>query len=193
MASEPTHRDLYFAAVRRVNAHPGRERPLEEYLRALLGQLAALRERAELGAAEFLDWVTGGLAADPVPFEPAWDRVPAVAPSGAAGFGDVERMLQRQVAELRRLLACGLWNGPEREFGVQAPGGGRWSNFDPASFVECGLQGIFGGFALEEHSRPIPHTPRLAEQSGVIARGIPMSFVTWDDVLGFLLCGQCYE
>lgn len=191
--SAPTHRDLYFAAVRRVNEHPGRQRPLAEYLRALLGLLGALRDRPELGAAEFLDWVIGGLEAVPVPFDPAWDRLAAAAPRTSSSGPEVERMLQRQIAELHGLAASGLWSSPEREFGLQAPDGGRWSNFTPASFVECGLQGVFGGFALEEHSRPIPHTPRMAEQSGVIARGIPLTFVTWDDVLSFLVCGQCYE
>ncbi len=56
------------------------------------------------------------------------------------------------------------------------------------------MQGAFGGLALEESSRSSIGGARLAEQSGVmVARAIPMSWVTWDDVMSFLVCGQCHE
>jgi hypothetical protein len=194
VASEPTHRDLYVTAVQRVAQHPGRDRPLEEYLRAMLGLLAPLVDRPELRASEFLDLVVGALAAPPIPFDPAWDAVPAAVPIGGATHADVVGTLARQAAELRRLVAAGRLPRDDREYGVDAPRGGRWSNFVPSTFVECGLQGAFGGFALEESSKSLPGGPRLAEQSGVmVTRAIPMSWVTWDDVMSFLVCGQCHE
>lgn len=195
MASEPTHRDLYLLAVQRVTAHPRRDRPLEEYLRALLGLVRAMHDRPELRASEFIDLVVGGLAAPAVEFEAAWDDLPAAVPTGGATTADVEATIARQVAELRRLADAGLLSPGAREFGIDAPRGGRWTNFTPPSFVECGLQGAFGGLALEESSRSMTiGSPRRAEQSGImVARAVPMSWVTWDDVTSFLVCGQCHE
>jgi len=192
--AELTHRDLYVTAVRRVSAHPGRDRPLEEYLRAMLGLLRALRLRPELRASEFLDVVVGALSAPAIPFEPAWDELPAAEVPGSATAAAALATLARQVAELRRIAAAGLLSTDNREFGLDAPRGGRWSNFTPAVFVECGLRGAFAGVALEESNRSMLGGPRLAEQSGImIARAVPMSWVTWDDVTSFLVCGQCHE
>lgn len=195
MSSEPTHRDLYVLAVKRVSAHPGRDRPLEEYLRAMLGLVRALGERPELRAREFLDLVVGALAAPAIDVDPGWDALPAAVPQGGATASDVEATLGRQIAELRRLAAAGLISPGAREFGIDAPKGGRWTNFTPGTFVECGLHGAFGGAALEESSRSMTiGGPRRAEQSGVmVARAVPMSWVTWDDVTSFLVCGQCHE
>jgi hypothetical protein len=194
MASELTHRDLYRLAVQRVSAHPGRDRPLEEYLRAMLGLLRPLVDRPELRASEFLDVVVGALSAPAIEFEPAWDALSATDGRGGATAVAVESTLVRQVAELRRVAEAGLLSSETREFGLDAPRGGRWSNFAPAMFVECGLRGAFGGFALEESSRSMTGAPHLAESSGImVARAVPMSWVTWDDVMSFLVCGQCHE
>jgi hypothetical protein len=194
MASELTHRDLYVQAVQRVAARIGRDRPLEAYLRAMLGLVRALRDRPELRASEFLDVVVGALSAPAIAFDPAWDALPASQGFGGGTAPAVESTLARQVAELRRVAQAGLLSSETREFGLDAPRGGRWSNFTPAAFVECGLRGAFGGVALEESSRSMTGGPHLAEQSGVmIARAVPMSWVTWDDVMSFLVCGQCHE
>jgi hypothetical protein len=195
MASEPTHRDLYVMAVQRVSVHPERDRPLEAYLSAMLGLVRALHDRPELRASEFLDLVVGPLGAPAIPFEPAWDTLPAAVPIGGATADDVLATLARQIAELRRLAEAGVLSAAAREFGIDAPRGGRWTNFTPASFVECGLQGAFGGLALDESSRSLTMGgPRRAEQSGIMpARAVPMSWVTWDDVISFLICGQCHE
>src|SRR5690349_1730974 len=98
MVSEPTHRDLYVMAVQRVAAHPGRDRSLEAYLSAMLGLVRALHDRPELRATEFLDLVVGALSAPELPFEPAWDDVPAAVPLGGATAADIEATIARQVA-----------------------------------------------------------------------------------------------
>ena len=163
MASEPTHRDLYVTAVQRVAQHPGRDRPLEAYLRAMLGMLEPLADRPELRASEFPSR-RGALAAAPVPFDPAWDAVPAAVPIGGATHADVVATLARQAAELRRLVAAGRLPRDDREFGVDAPRGGRWSNFAPSTFVEAGLQGAFGGLALRR-AADLPSAERGSRSS----------------------------
>jgi hypothetical protein len=194
VAAEITHRDLYVMAVKRVSGHPARDRPLEEYLRAMLGKVGALRDRPELRAREFLDVVVGALSAPAIAFDPAWDALPPCTDLVGATAPAVESTLARQVAELRRMAEAGLLSTEGREFGLDAPHGGRWSNFAPAAFVECGLRGAFAGVALEESSRSLVGTPRRAEESGImIARAVPMSWVTWDEVMSFLVCGQCHE
>jgi hypothetical protein len=197
MPSARTHRELYRAAVEIAKRHAAEGRSLETWLRALLGLVPRVALLEELDTAELLRMLDEAFTAPPVQFDPAWSALPPVAAREGATASDVVRALQRQIWELHELGRTGALRRDERVAGVEARGGGEWFNTDPASFVEAGLQGAFGGYALEESSRMIGgtevRTSLLAGQSGeIMVRAIPMTHVTWDDVHSLLVCGQCY-
>ncbi|MEL6950490.1 MAG: hypothetical protein AAGM16_10315 [Pseudomonadota bacterium] len=76
----------------------------------------------------------------PVPF--GW-RERKVAPelNDDSGWNEFEETLLVQVADLRR-MSGGVLEDNHRYLGVQAPSGSPWYNFDPVSFIECGLAGM---------------------------------------------------
>ncbi len=195
MPSARTHRELYRAAIE-IAARHGDARGLETWLRALLGLLPRVALREELETSDLLRMLDEAFTAPPVQFDPEWAKLPAVAQREAATAADVVRALQRQIWELHELARTGALRRGDRSAGVDAPGGGRWYNTDPAGYIEAGLQGAFGGYALEETSRLGPSDSRaqlLAGQSGeIVVRAIPMTHVTWDDLHSMLVCGQCY-
>ncbi|HWB78763.1 MAG TPA: hypothetical protein VG755_27565, partial [Nannocystaceae bacterium] len=191
-----THRELYRAAVEIAQRHAAEGRALETWLRALLGLVPRVALLEELDTSELLRMIDEAFVAPPVQFDPAWSALPPVAAREGALANDVVRALQRQIWELHELARTGSLRKSDRVAGVEAPGGGQWFNTDPTSFIEAGLQGAFGGYALEESSRMGGTDVRnnlLAGQSGeIMVRAIPMTHVTWDDVHSLLVCGQCY-
>ena len=78
-----------------------------------------------------------------------------------------------------------------RYFGVNSPRGGYWYNFDPCSFIECGMAGSFGGWQPGDNTGRDYVTGEVAEMSKnpVFA----MSSIPWDAFREFLWCGQHYE
>lgn len=56
-----------------------------------------------------------------------------------------------------------------RSFGLQAPQGGTWYDFDPVGYLECAARGAFA------------------------TRRIDPDTIDWILFEGFLLCGQIYE
>ncbi|MBN9117668.1 MAG: hypothetical protein J0I06_00605 [Planctomycetes bacterium] len=63
---------------------------------------------------------------------------------------------------------------PQRHFGVDAPRGARWYNFDPCAFLECASAGTFGGRRGDDHG---------AE---------PLAAISWEEFRDFLRAGQEY-
>lgn len=192
-----THREIYRAAVEIAQRHAAEGRALETWLRALLGLIPRVALLEELETGELLQMIDDAFTAPPVQFDPGWSALPPVAAREGATASDVVRALQRQIWELHELGRTAALRKADRGAGVEAPGGGHWFNTDPASFIEAGLQGAFGGYALEESSRmgsgADARASILAGQSGeIIVRAIPMTHVTWDDVHSLLVCGQCY-
>jgi hypothetical protein len=197
MPSAHTHRELYRAAVEIAGKHVGEDRSLEAWLRAFLGLVPQVALLDELETGQLLRMLDEAFSAPPVQFDPAWSALPPARQRDAATATDVVRVLQRQIWELHELARTGVLRRSDRVAGIEAPGGGEWFNTDPAGYIEAGLQGAFGGYALEESSRMGSSTdPRaniLAGQSGeIVVRAIPMTHVTWDDVHSLLVCGQCY-
>ncbi|MBY0457370.1 MAG: hypothetical protein K2V38_08540 [Gemmataceae bacterium] len=91
-----------------------------------------------------------------------------------------------------------------RYFGINAPRGSRWYNFDPCTFLECAMAGSFGGW------RPGDDTGRDYVPGQVAVMGAdgeitscdprdldssvtPLGPVTWADFYLFLGQGQWYE
>lgn len=178
-----TNRDLY-AQLTAL----GIKRDLGTYLRALL---AGARR---FGAQEPTpDEVVAMLAAagsdEPAEFEDAWRSRPrmwdeAPRPDGLARF---ESIVIGQIVDLDRMRASGQLADDNRYFGLDAPGGGRWYNFDPASFLECGVAGSVGGTADDDELELVtPPALVTDDEQGRTSFG-------WSGFCDLLLAGQSYE
>jgi hypothetical protein len=98
----------------------------------------------------------------------------------------------------------GLLDNEMRYFGLNAPRGSRWYNFDPCTFLECATAGSFGGWrpgddtgreyvpgpvaALGEDGRLTSRDPRDIPNPVV-----PIAAVSWEKFRDFLGDGQWYE
>lgn len=198
-SSIQTNRDLYCAVTAALQHRAQSQRSLDVYLSRLrelvagregapmtADEFAAIRDAAFIGPAPEAD-ITGlrELASN--------ERIPAW-----------QRRLAQQIVDLREMADAGTLEDEYRNFGVNAPSGGRWYNFDPHTFIECGLTGSFGGWApgdttgreyvpgrvavLDEHGQLTSANPEDTEEPVV-----PMPTISWDDLANFLWAGQYYE
>lgn len=184
-----SHRKLYRDVVGLCTPHRGSS--LGTYLAGLLALLPRHRDALELSVPEFLALIADAFTTVAVP---TTDTRWPVAEAGI-GIADVAARLVRQIADLDDLAARGVLARPDRDLGVTGRSGERWFNFDPATFLECGVHGAFGGYALEESSRALridgaPSTP--AHSGDMLARTIPIAAITWEDVHAVLHHGQTY-
>ncbi len=177
MAEIVTAGDLYSAVSQLVAQYRHSPRTLEEYLRALWAAAHRHRDRDSLTPDEMFGLLATAFIAEPYPFEAeVWlESYDTDAPGfGAApGFGGWERRVAQQVVDLLEMEACGQLADEQRYFGIDAPRGSRWYNFDPATYLECAVAGTFGG--------------RL------VAAPRPLGNVAWDAFRDFLDAGQGYE
>src|SRR5262249_46794018 len=120
------------------------------------------------------------------------------------GFVGWEARLIRQVVDLREMAEGGMLDNELCYFGINAPRGPRWYNFDPCTFLECATAGTYGGWqpgdatgrayvpgpvaVLGEDGRLTTRDPRE-----VPAPRVPVLEVSWDDFCHFLGNGQWYE
>ena len=133
------------------------------------------------------------------PFDPTF-RVESDEPAGGASHDGTDRRLRAQIVDLREMAEEGTLEDEHRYFGVDAPSGARWYNFDPLTFLECGARGAFGGWE-EGDDTGVQYVPGQVAVLGpdgietVEPRDVPdpvrdMPEVTWEDVTAFLECGQ---
>lgn len=188
-----TNQELY-AHVVELARRPA-PRPLEEYLRALATLAAPLGDRADLSLDELGSLLERALSAPAPPFDASWERERDVS---------WQETLRRQVVDLRELEASGQLADEQRYFGIDAPGGGRWYNFDVGSYLECGVQGAFGGWTPEENDGRVlvPGKVAVLDQAGQIVAvdpeeldrpEQPLERVSWEDFERLLWAGQSYE
>jgi hypothetical protein len=147
-----TNRDLYLFVAGLTERKADSERTLEGYLRCFLRLAGEERGAAGLDGAAFAALLERSFD-DPVPAdaEPApsggADPSGGAGPSGGApGFGELARVLERQIRDLREMDQAGTLRDEMRYFGKDAPSGSRWYNFDPCTFIECATAGTFRGW-----------------------------------------------
>lgn len=166
----------------------GVQRDLETYLRALLAAGRAFGPR-EPDADEVVALLRAASTAEPAEFDGAWlTRLPTwqldPQPQGLARF---ESILLDQIADLRRMRDNGQLADDQRYFGIDAPSGRRWYNFDPTSYLECGASGSVGGWQGDDQ-RVLVTPPEAVDDDDEGRRSFG-----WEGLCDLLECGRCYE
>jgi hypothetical protein len=198
-----TNRDLYTFVSELCAERQEGVRALERYLCALWGLARELRDARGFCLDDFAELLEKALDADAG--EPDLQRLEAnddAEPS--SGYEAWERAILRQIRDLRDMAEADILTDDQRYFGVTSPRGGRWYNFDPLTFLECGVQGAFGGWQASDDKRRVPVSGKVMvlDANGSLAAVDPedvpdpehrIDRVTWDAFRQFLLAGQMYE
>ena len=148
-----TNRELYLAARALV---PAGGRLLEDVLRGFRIALSGHYGAADgVMPEELLAALVVGFTGEVAPRVAAWAAEDLTYRDGVERTAaDVDRQLKVQILDLEDALDTGVYENDERYFGVNVKrrqgrrpdGESRWYNFHPRGYVECGLQGSFGGW-----------------------------------------------
>jgi len=193
-----TNRDLYRFVANLIEENEASVRTLARYLAALRTLLWRHRALPTLGPGTFAGVLADAFVTDPL----ALQRL-AGGPR-ASGFEDVDRTIARQLDDLSDMEDAGILEDELRAFGLEAPSGNRWYNFEPSTYLECGISGAFGGWQEGDDTSRIlvPEEIALIGADGresvvdpheVAEVAMPLGPITWADVLRFVECGQTYE
>lgn len=178
-----TNRELYA----HLTAIGPTSRDLETFLRALLrvGRESGPDEPSAHAVAMMF---TAAVTAPPAEDEPTWSsQRPAWQEPRPQGKARFEAILIDQIVDLQRMRANGQLADDHRYFGLDAPSGARWYNFDPASYLEGGASGTIGGWASDDEVVLVTPPADIPEDDET-----RRSF-GWEGLCDLLVCGQCYE
>jgi len=169
-------------------------RTLDEFLRAwwLVNRPYAARER--LTADEVAAIVAEAAVASPPPLTAEWRAAEHRPGDGYAGW---EAVVLSQIADLADFADQGPLD-KYAYFGIDAPRpdgcvratGVRWYNFDPRTYLECGMAGALGGWEPEDGIRAAVPGPSIP------LKGNPpreAETLAWSDLTDLAWCGQDYE
>lgn len=196
-----TNRDLYLKVSAVLDQHADGGLELADYLVALHGELAVRGSDDGIRVDDFVEALAAAFSSVPAGPEP--DPEKRIVPVARVRRDDVEGLLGDLVADLRAMRENGALDSEFLYFGVDAPRGRRWYNFEPGGFVEAGIEGRFGGYQDGDPGRGLVSGPVavLAEDGTVtsadprdlVLEPVPVGDLTWEDVIEFLEMGHSYE
>lgn len=201
--SEPacrTNRDLYQRLVAAGEQMDASGRSLEAFLRSwwLIGRTLAQSSTFDLDTVAAM--IAAAATVEPPPLDPTWRMASYPYVDEPSCHADWEAIVLSQIADLADFADAGPL--PEYAyFGCSAPraeGCRRatdlgWYNFDPSTYLECGMSGSLGGW--DEHDglrKPVPGPVTLlrpAPEAGAHA----VETLDWADLGRLAQCGQEYE
>lgn len=196
MADVATNRDLYCFVAELVKQRAECCCTLQSYLENLRRLGHNLRAREAVSAEEFAELLRA-----------AFDPAPGASEAGAAatkGYLAWEKHIGEQIRDLDEMRSAGTLDNEYRYFGVDAPRGGRWYNFDPCTYLECAAAGTFGGWQEGDDTGRsyVPGPVAVLDASGAITSVDPRDIddpvvvlpqITWEMFVDFLDAGQWYE
>lgn len=191
-----SNRELYCFIADVVRRRAGGSLTLQSYLENLRSLARTMRDREVISMAELAELLEAA-------FEPTTPRDEVRGPA-SVGYLAWEARISAQIQDLVEMQATGTLDHEYRYFGVDAPGGGRWYNFDPCTYLECATAGTFGGWEEGDDTGRayVPGLVAVADASGGLTSMDPrdiedpevaLSEVTWDTFIDFLDDGQSYE
>jgi len=184
-----TNRDLYLRVRNLESLLEGKDaRSLEEYLRALWS-LAKDHGQPEIMLPLFLNWIENAFATPAPEFDSSWNKVFPDFEKDWDSYEDWHSMILFQIADLRRIKNAGQLSDKFRYFGLQSPSGESWYNFDPFTYLECAIRGVFGGYEEGEVIVLIPPQEGESGNSPVFE----IKALSWGTFAKLLYFGQIYE
>lgn len=196
MADVATNRDLYCFIAELVKQRVECFCTLQSYLENLRRLGHNLRAREAVSPVEFAELLRAA-------FAPA-TSTSETGSAAATGYVAWEKRIGEQIRDLDEMRRARTLDSEYRCFGVDAPRGGRWYNFDPCSYLECAAAGTFGGWREgDETGRSyVPGPVAVLDASGAISSMDPRDIddpvvvlpqITWEMFVDFLEAGQWYE
>jgi hypothetical protein len=202
-----TNRDLYRFIAQVMKRGAEHMITLEVYL-SNLQRLARVHGRAPTltpaEVARLLEGAFDSTASTGSTTEPA-----EPGPEAAEGYAEWEARLDEQIRDLREMDAAGTLADEHRYFGVDAPSGARWYNFDPCTFIECAAAGTFGGWQEGDDTGRalVPGPVAVLDEAGELRTMelrtmdpreieepvVELQGFSWRELVGFLGAGQAYE
>lgn len=195
-----TNRDLYKSIAELISRQKGTSCTLEQYLCTLLISSAKFRHKEDIALIEFFELLVEGFQARNT--SPSLDEE---CPEGVVpAYLEWQAMICRQITDLRQMAEAGLLKRDDRYFGLSAPSGRYWYNFDPLSFLECAAAGSLGGWEEGDDTgrQFVPGMVVAYDDSGKLVECDPRDLrepvehiaqLSWEDFEEFLWCGQSYE
>jgi hypothetical protein len=189
-------RDLYCFIVELVKRHAESAMPLQDYLENLRRLGRQLGDRNALSPPDFARLL-----------QTAFDAVPTDVTSrmtASQGYLAWQQRVEEQVSDLREMEEAGTLENEYRYFGMAAPSGAQWFNFDPCTYLECAAAGTFGGWREGDDSRRsyVPGRVAVLDRSGRLTSADPRDLgdvivklpeISWEMFVDFLNAGQLYE
>lgn len=196
MAELMTNRELYCFIAKLVKEHSHSSATLQSYLENLLLLGRSLRAREALSLEEFAELLRAAFAQTPSAAEPG--------PGTTDGYVTWEKRISAQIRDLDEMRQEGTLDDEYRCFGIDAPRGGRWYNFDPCTYLECATAGTFGGWEEGDDTGRsyVPGPVAVLDDSGALTSADPRDIddpvvalpqITWEMFVEFLDDGQSYE
>jgi len=185
-----TNRDLYIYIGELARKHGEHSRSLESYLRAVHALVldGGFGDGDALPLPAFASILARAFE-HPVALDHEATRAATTAATGRRGW---EARLAAQLEDLRGMAATGALADEYRYFGIDAPSGARWYNFDPCTYIECGAAGTFGDWAPEDDTGRIADPgPAATTVTGDSVFALPS--IDWDQFADFLSAGAHYE
>ncbi len=143
-----TNRDLYLL-VRNFEKKYSKEKipTLEKYLTSLWAVASSFSENKPQ-VEELANWLDLAFTHPAPVFSSAWLNYKFSAVQ--KGFEYWESRILAQIVDLREMAESGELENEHRYFGIDAPRGSRWYNFDVLTYLECAVRGMYGGYTEEE-------------------------------------------
>ncbi len=200
LAKLKTNRDLYLQITGSLKDHAKTQPTLEVYLVRLWSLIAAHASNEPLSLDEFATVIDAAFRGHVS--RPRYDHFRDIAENeSAAGW---LRQISRQIVDLHEMEITGDLHDKHRFFGINAPSGARWYNFEPSSFIECGISGTFSGWAPGDDTGRayVPGPVGMLDESGSLVSMNPediddpevtMQAISWAEFEDFLWAGQNYE
>ena len=181
-----TNRDLYLAVCGLKKVHGQKNVDLQNYLERVLISSCVFRTREKLTLDELFGLLESGFH-EKEGLPTGWDSdcVPL--------FRDWVDSLSCQILDLAEMSKSGVLQDPQRYFGLPGPRGVYWYNFDPFTFLECGVAGFFGGWKPGDDSGRISTSDHAADPEGEEDQEFEILGINWEGVKEFFFTCQVYE
>ena len=167
-----TNRDLYKSIEGLLKEKSGGPVPsLEDYLSNLLNLARRLADRSTLSLEEFFSFLRDAFD---VVAAPAVPRAENAVPAFVKWYAQVAE----QIRDLREMAQQGQLRNDLRYFGLSAPSGRRWYNFDPCTYIECGVVGSLaaGRKATTREDHTFPDRSPASGQMEISLHAIPANW-----------------